>query len=107
MALADPIRLPKRLSFADVDSLLAKAVGPEPLTISLISFSRSNLFAEASLLSLLLMAKQIRKPVYVDLELELPAFEASPGHRLWRIFLESLAGLILAQLADGIVDASG
>jgi len=100
-------RLPRHMSADYVESLneALAATSVDTLTLDLTQFRRSRLFGEARLLGVLALASRRGTKVHLALGAPLPS-AARGTSKYWKVFCESISGLVMGQLATRIVDPS-
>ena len=101
------VRLPKEVSADYLEQLNNRVVqeNPTSLNIELADFERSHLFAEGRLLGILSLMNHRETPVYLKMGSILSSYDhKSIPNKYWKLFVESVFGLILTELAAGIHD---
>ena len=101
------VRVPKHLAHADAEALVERIRNGGCVVLDVTEFERSRLLGDSALLGLLVLARGCRTRVEVRLGGRLPPAGEGARGRYWRLFLESSAGLILAQLSEAVFDATG
>ncbi len=101
-------RLPDQISAGYIENLNSaiSEAKPHTLTLDLTDVKRCRLFAEGRLLGLLSLADRLSIKTNVELSAPLPPTTLGTS-RYWKLFLESILGFILGQLATRIVDPAG
>ena len=101
-------QLPRHISADDVEKInnLVAEQAADELTLDISAFKRSRLFAEGRFLGLLALARDRGIRTIVRIGSELPPYDSTSPGKYWKIFLESISGLIFAEFAAGILDPS-
>jgi hypothetical protein len=101
------LKLPTTLDAAFLEEANARLQTPtDEVTLDLSSWQESRLLAEARLLGLCGVQRRQGRDLRLTIS-TLPKYTPDTTNRLWRLFLDTNAGMILGQLASSAIDREG